>query len=143
MNIPLGPDGVSSSAGSSQYTNGQGTTFGTTYTAGSQSPGRPPIQQQGSFYGPGFGYNQQQSSGGGPQQSLFPQGFPSYQPFQSMQPFQSQFNGFPTGFPHIPFVPAVPFQPLQFAPLPPLLSPPQFNEALSQYMNNLQQQYAT
>lgn len=135
---------MSSLAGSSQYSDGQGGLYGTTYTAGSQLPGRPVQNQQpGSFYGQAFGYNPQNSPAAGlPQQSLFPQGFPSFQPFQSMPPFQSQFNGFPTGIPHVPFVPAVPFQPLQFAPLPPLLTPPQFNEALSQYMNSLQQQYA-
>lgn len=140
-----GPDGgVSASAGSSQFSDSQGGSYGTTYTSGTQTPGGPYQEQHSAFYGPGFGYNSQQhsTSSGVPQQTQFQQPFVGLQPFAGMQPFQSQFGGFPTGFPHIPFVPAIPFKPLQFAPLPPLLSPPQFNEALNQYVTSLQQQYA-
>lgn len=120
-----------------------GGTFGTSYTTtaglGSQSTGT---------YGPGFSY------------STYPNGQQTYRQnqqgnrpntqFQNVQnsPFASgqlPFPSFPSPFQAAPFFPNIipPFQPLNFAPLPPILTPPEFNQALSQYLNSIQQQYAT
>lgn len=66
----------------------------------------------------------------------------SRQQMQINSPFPVPFPSFPSPFPAgaSPFFP--PFQPLQFAPLPPVLTPPQFNEAISTYLNSIQAQYA-
>lgn len=52
------------------------------------------------------------------------------------------FPAFPSPFPGgaSPFFP--PFQPIQYAPLPPVLTPPQFNDAITTYLNSIQAQYA-
>lgn len=78
-------------------------------------------------YGSSYAYNQQLPASNNA-------GFPQ----QQQQQFASNFPAFP--FPQLPTVNFAPFG--GNLPLPPLLTPDQFSEALSQYVTSVQQQYA-